>query len=60
MPFESNYDEEEKKVTSGRPVTPLERISATRKHGTRVTFLPDDTVFEETKFNAETVRRRLR
>ena len=60
MRFESNYDEEERKVTSGRPVTPLERISATRKHGTRVTFLPDDTVFEETKFNAETVRRHLR
>ena len=60
MRFESNYDEEEKKITSGRPVTPLERISATRKHGTRVTFLPDDTVFEETKFNAETVRRHLR
>ena len=25
-----------------------------------MTFLPDDTVFEETKFNAETVRRHLR
>ena len=60
MRFESNYDPAEKKIASGRAVTPLERISATRKHGTRVTFLPDDTVFEETKFNAETVRRHLR
>lgn len=55
MRFESNYDPAEKKIASGRAVTPLERISATRKHGTRVTFLPDDTVFEETKFNAEIV-----
>ena len=60
MRFESNYDEKEKKIASGRAVTPLQRVSATRRHGTRVTFLPDDTVFEETRFNAETVRRRLR
>ena len=60
MRFESAYDPKEKKIASGRPVTALERVSATRRHGTRVTFLPDDTVFEETKFNAETVRRRLR
>ena len=60
MRFESNYDPVEKKIASGRPVTPLERVGATRRHGSRITFLPDDTVFEETKFNAETVRRRLR
>ncbi len=60
MRFESNYDPKEKKIVSGRPVTPLERISATRLHGTKVTFLPDDTVFEETRFNGDTVRRHLR
>ncbi|MDO5377267.1 MAG: DNA topoisomerase subunit B [Clostridia bacterium] len=60
MRFESNYDPKEKKIASGRPVTALERVSATRRHGTTVTFMPDDTVFEETKFNADTVRRRLR
>jgi len=60
MRFESNYDPVEKKIASGRAVGALERVSATRRHGTRVTFMPDDTVFEETKFNAETVRRRLR
>ncbi|MBR4040130.1 MAG: type IIA DNA topoisomerase subunit B [Clostridia bacterium] len=60
MRFESNYDPAEKKIASGRAVTALERVSATRRHGTRVTFMPDDTVFEETKFNSETVRRRLR
>ena len=60
MRFESNYDPKEKKVASGRAVTGLERIAATRRHGTRVTFMPDDTVFEETKFSSDTVRRRLR
>ncbi len=60
MRFESNYDPKEGKVASGRAVTPLERVGATRKHGSRITFLPDDTVFEETRFSAETVRRRLR
>ena len=60
MRFESNYDPKEKKIASGRAVTALERVSATRRHGTRVTFMPDDTVFEETRFNSDTVRRRLR
>ena len=60
MRFESNYDEKEKKIASGRAVTGLERVGATRRHGTRVTFLPDDSVFEETRFSADTVRRRLR
>ena len=60
MRFESNFDPKEQKITSGRVVTPLQRVSATRRHGTRVTFLPDDTVFEETRFNSDTVRRRLR
>ena len=60
MRFESNYDPVEKKIASGRAVGALERIGATRRHGTRVTFMPDDTVFEETRFNSDTVRRRLR
>jgi len=60
MRFESNYDPAEKKVMSGRAVTALERVSATRRHGSRITFMPDDTVFEESKFNSDTVRRRLR
>lgn len=60
MRFESNFDAAEKKIVSGRPVTALERISATRQHGTKVTFLPDDRVFEDVKWNADTVRRHLR
>ena len=30
--FESRYDEKEKKIASGRAVTPLQRVSATRRH----------------------------
>ncbi len=60
MRFESYFDKQENKIVSGRPVTGLERISATRQHGTRVTFLPDDTVFEDIKWNSDTVRRHLR
>ena len=32
----------------------------TEKHGSRVTFLPDDTIFEETVFDYDTLKTRLR
>ena len=60
MEFRSEYDAKEKKIMAGRPVGPLEKIGNTRKHGTRVTFMPDDTIFETVEFNSETIRRRLR
>ncbi len=60
MRFESYYDAKEKKILSGVPVTALERVGNTRKRGTTVRFLPDDTVFEETVFHGENVSRRLR
>ena len=60
MRFESYYDAKEKKILSGVPVTALERVGNTRKRGTTVRFLPDDTVFEENVFHGENVSRRLR
>ncbi|MBQ1203733.1 MAG: hypothetical protein IIX61_08050, partial [Loktanella sp.] len=36
MRFESNFDPAENKIASGRAVGQLERIGATRKHGTKV------------------------
>ncbi len=60
MRFESNYDEKEKKIVSGKPVTPLNCIGGTKRHGTKVSFMPDDRVFEVTEFNGDTVRKRLR
>ena len=58
--FHSGYDEKLKKVVSGVPDGPLEKLGGTRKHGTKITFLPDDTVFDDVVFNVETVAHRLR
>ncbi|MBR5346858.1 MAG: type IIA DNA topoisomerase subunit B [Deltaproteobacteria bacterium] len=58
--YESYVDPKTKKQLSGHPVTPLQRLGNTRKRGTLIRFLPDDTVFEETVFIGDTVRRRLR
>ncbi len=60
MRFESTFDPALKKVVAGRPVTPLETVSNTRKRGTLVRFMPDERVFETTVFNGEAVARRLR
>ncbi len=48
----------------GKPVTELldgllPKIGKTRKTGTKVNFLPDDTIFEKTKFRAEEVKSRM-
>ena len=59
MRFESIEDADHK-ILSGHPVTPLQKLGNTRKRGTLVRFLPDDRVFEETSFNHDTVRNRLR
>ncbi len=58
--FETIYDSKEKKWKAGQIVEPLHKVGNTRKHGTLVRFMPDDTIFEEMRFNADTVRRRLR
>ncbi len=60
MAFHSGYDAKEKKIVAGVPDGPIEKVGNTRKKGTRVTFLPDDAVFEDVTFNAETVAHRLR
>ena len=60
MKFASEYDEREHKIVSGRAITPLERLAGSKRHGTRVTFLPDDRVFETVDFHGETVRKRLK
>ena len=58
--FASEYDDEQKKIVSGRVVSPLTRTGGTRKKGSRITFWPDDRVFDDTTFNHETVIRRMR
>lgn len=59
MRFTSEFDPEKGKVIAGKPVSGLERLGNTRKKGTLVRFLPDDTIFEDVKFNGEQVARRL-
>lgn len=48
----------------GLPVVELEdgllpKIGRTKKTGTKVNFLPDDTIFEKTKFKADDVKSRM-
>ena len=52
------------KYERGVPVIELEdgllpKIGKTRKTGTKVNFLPDDTIFEKTKFRAEEIKSRM-
>lgn len=44
----------------GKTKTKLERIGATKKTGTKVTFLPDDSIFETLDYELDTLIQRLR
>src|SRR6056297_2180604 len=44
----------------GKPVNPLEEVSTTDKSGTKITFWPDEEIFEETEFSFEILSKRLR
>ncbi|MCX6569474.1 MAG: DNA gyrase subunit B, partial [Candidatus Aminicenantes bacterium] len=44
----------------GNPVTKLKQIGKTKKTGTKVTFWPDDEIFEATEYNFEILTQRLR
>lgn len=44
----------------GKVATPLEEIGTTDRTGSTVTFLPDDTIFEETVFDYDILKERLR
>lgn len=44
----------------GKPKGPVEIIGDSDKTGTKITFLPDDTIFETVEFKFETLAHRLR
>jgi len=44
----------------GNPLTKLKQIGKTKKSGTKVTFWPDDDIFEETEYSFEILAQRLR
>lgn len=59
MRFELAKDKDNKEH-AGRVVNGLEKIGGTRKRGTLVRFLPDDSIFEDVRFDEDRIIRRLR
>ena len=45
---------------AGKPKTPVERRGKANRHGTRIVFQPDGTIFQSCQFNYELIARRLR
>ncbi len=58
MQFESKGSG--KNIKSGVPVAPLKKVGKTDRRGTLIRFMPDDRVFEDVRFDLETVSKRLR
>ena len=48
------------KFARGKTMTKLERIGDTNKTGTKVTFMPDDTIFETLDYQLDTLIQRFR
>ena len=44
----------------GKPVMKLEEVGSTDLRGTKVTFLPDKEIFEETEYDYDILKQRLR
>ena len=59
MSFTSETNPATGKVEAGKASGPMETVGNTRKKGTLVRFLPDDSIFEDVRFNGEHVARRL-
>jgi len=44
----------------GDPVAPLEMVGETKKRGTKITFMPDEDIFETTEISFDVLSQRLR
>ena len=44
----------------GDPVSPLEQVGETKKRGTKITFMPDEEIFETTEISFDVLSQRLR
>jgi len=55
-----SYTDKEGKTHSGVPQGPLAETGRTRRQGSKITFLPDKTVFETLEMNFEIIGKRLR
>ncbi len=56
----ASFKDEQNKWHSGVPVCPLKQIGVSTHSGTKVTFMPDSSVFETTIFDYATIAKRLR
>ncbi len=54
-----SYMDDEGNMHSGIPVAPLAEVGRTRRQGTKVTFMPDDRVFETVEMSHDVVSKRL-
>jgi DNA gyrase subunit B len=50
----------EQSYERGNPTGPLKREGKTGRRGTKITFLPDSTIFDTIEFNYDTLSQRLR
>jgi DNA gyrase subunit B len=50
----------EQSYERGRPVTEFRQTGTTKRRGTKITFRPDDTIFETLEFSYDTIAARLR
>ncbi len=50
----------EMEFRAGIPVAPLKQTGTTKKRGTKITFLPDNTIFDTTVYSFEKLSERLR
>ncbi len=51
---------ESQRYERGWPVEELKEVGAAEGHGTKITFMPDSQIFEETRFDSDVVANRLR
>ena len=50
----------EQSYERGKPVDALKKTGKTERRGTKITFLPDSTIFDSIEFNYDTLAQRLR
>ncbi|MBI5681782.1 MAG: DNA topoisomerase (ATP-hydrolyzing) subunit B [Deltaproteobacteria bacterium] len=50
----------EQRYEGGKPVSPLKVVGKTNKTGTKITFKPDNKIFETIEFSFDTLSQRLR
>ncbi len=58
--MEFNSIEKGKTVVGGVPVAPLAQLKKSKRSGTIVTFLPDEKIFKEVRFDYDTIRKRIK